>query len=258
MMTSMYTVNERELLRETLLARGRSDIRFSGGAITGSAADGRQDAWSDIDLAFGVAHEMEAAIADWTEYMYTAHCAAHHMDVSAGDWLYRVFLLGSGLQVDLAFVNSGSFRALSPAFRLEFGTAREALPVQAPNAEPLINWGWLYALHVRSAAGRGHLWQAEFMLSAMRDTVLALACLRHGLPAAHAKGVHQLPAAIIEELDGALVSRLTVSEIARAYRVVCRTFLAEAEIGGALIAERIRGPLLAIADDLERLPCETK
>jgi hypothetical protein len=42
----------------------------------------------------------------------------------------------------------------------------------------------------------GDVWQAEFMVSAMRDQVLALACLRHGLPAREGRGMDLLPAAV--------------------------------------------------------------
>ena len=36
--------------------------------------------------------------------MYDEHFALHHVDVVSGAWVYRVFLLPSTLQVDLAFV----------------------------------------------------------------------------------------------------------------------------------------------------------
>src|SRR5271168_3800791 len=102
----MFTPEERDRLRSNLLERASGDQRISGAAITGSAADGREDQWSDIDLAFGVsdAAEMPNALADWTSHMYHQHLALDHLDVLSGAWVYRVFFLPSTLQVDLAFV----------------------------------------------------------------------------------------------------------------------------------------------------------
>src|SRR5665213_1487086 len=115
----MFTPQERDRLRTDLLGHAVSDGRISGAAITGSAAAGREDRWSDIDLAFGVidAAELPNALSDWTAYMYDRHLALHHLDVKSGAWIYRVFLLPSTLQIDLAFVPAAEFRALAPTFR---------------------------------------------------------------------------------------------------------------------------------------------
>ena len=48
----MFSPEEREGLRDDLLAAASLDRRISGGAITGSAALDNLDRWSDIDLAF--------------------------------------------------------------------------------------------------------------------------------------------------------------------------------------------------------------
>ena len=150
---------------------------------------GLEDRWSDVDLAFGVgdASELQDALAGWTALMYERHRALQHVDVPVGSTVYRVFLLQNGLQVDLAFTPAAEFGARGPAFRLLFGAAvdRTAPP---PSAEQLIGMAWLYALHARTSIVRGQLWQAEYMVSAVRDHVLALASLRHGLPTADGRG----------------------------------------------------------------------
>ena len=158
--------------------------RSSGAAITGSAADAREDRWSDIDLAFGVgnAAELPTVLAEWTVHMYHRHLALHHLDVRSGEWIYRVFLLPCTLQVDLAFVSAAEFRALAPTFRLMFGEANEPRHVPPPRAGDIIGLGWLYALHARSCIARRNVWQAEYMISGVRANALALACIRHGLP----------------------------------------------------------------------------
>ena len=191
----MFTVEERACLRSDLLEYAASDQRISGAAITGSAAAEREDRWSDIDLAFGVRDTVEPqeVLSDWTTHMYGRHRALHHVDVSAGAWIYRVFLLESTLQVDLAFVPAGEFRALAPTFRLVFGEAKDPQHIPPSPAAAIIGFGWLYALHARVCIARGNVWQAEYMISGVRDHALALACVRHGLPAVHGRGMDLLP-----------------------------------------------------------------
>ena len=50
-----FTPDEREQLRAALVSAARSDDRIEAAAHTGSASVGRQDRWSDIDLALRVA-----------------------------------------------------------------------------------------------------------------------------------------------------------------------------------------------------------
>src|SRR5439155_510284 len=85
---------------------------ISGGALTGSAAADNEDDWSDIDLAFGVksASDVSSVLADYSSYMYETHAVTHHVDVTAGAWVYRVFLLPNTLQVDLAFAPAAELR----------------------------------------------------------------------------------------------------------------------------------------------------
>src|SRR4051812_35937913 len=163
----MFTPHERAGIRSDLLKRAADDERISGGAITGSAAAESEDQWSDIDLAFGVVEtvQLEKVLADWTAHMYDHHSALHHLDVKAGAWIYRVFLLPSSLQVDLAFVSASEFRALAPTFRLAFGKANDPGHLRPPSAGEVIGFGWLYALHARSCIARRNLWQAEYMIS---------------------------------------------------------------------------------------------
>jgi hypothetical protein len=126
----MFTTEERERLRADLLEYAAGDERISGAAVTGSAADSREDEWSDIDLAFGVSvgANLQAVISDWTAHLYDRHLALHHFDVLSGSWTYRVFLLHNTLQVDLAFVVETEFRALAPTFRLMFGQVNPPPP----------------------------------------------------------------------------------------------------------------------------------
>jgi predicted nucleotidyltransferase len=241
----VFTVTEREDMRTELLAFAQADERISAAAITGSAARGTQDAWSDVDLAFGVAPgvSQEDVLAAWTEMMYRNHAAVHHFDVVVGAWVYRVFLLPSTLQVDLAFVPAAQFGARAPSFGLVFGTSVELPARQPPEATDLVGMGWLYALHVHRCVERGRLWQAELMLSGLRGEVLKLACLRHGLPTAEGRGFDGLPEDVTRPLEPALVASLQADEVRRAFEVAMAAFVAEARLVDGQLAGRIEPTL---------------
>ena len=245
----MFTAEEREGLREALVAAARADERLSGVALTGSAARGVVDKWSDIDLAFGVADgtRMPEAIEDWTERMYREHEAVHHFDVTRGAWVYRVFLLQSTLQVDLAFAPATEFGALSPTFKLLSGKSVHLPETPPPAVAEVIGLGWLYALHSRSCIERGKVWQAEYMISAVRDQALALAALRHGLPAVQGRGFDKLPRKVTAPLEGGLVRSLDIDELKRAFRIATRCLLEEVRHSDPALAGRLDGPLTELS-----------
>lgn len=81
-----------------------------------------------------------------------------------------------------------------PTSRLLFGSAAESRGDEGLAPEHLVGLGWLYGLHARSAIARGRLWQAVLMLDGIRDQLIALKCLRHGLNPYQGRGVDQLPA----------------------------------------------------------------
>jgi len=248
----MFTPEERARLRSGLLEYAASDRRISGAAITGSAADAREDWWSDIDLAFGVGNtaELPNVLADWTAHMYHRHLALHHLDIRSGGWIYRVFLLPCTLQVDLAFVSATEFRALAPTFRLMSGEANEPRHVPPPPPGDIIGLGWLYALHARTCIARRNVWQAEYMISGIRDNALALACIRHGLPVAHGRGMDLLPAGVAAQFEGALVRQLDTAELSRAFRVVIHGLLSEIRSMDEELAGRLQEALTGLIETL--------
>lgn len=246
----MFTQEQRAQLRSDLLNNALGDPRIGSAAITGSAAVEKEDEWSDIDLAFGVtdAAELSNVLSDWTAYMYDQHSALHHVDVKSGAWIYRVFLLSSTLQVDLAFVAATEFRALAPTFRLVYGTANEPQPATPPAIADIVGLSWLYALHARSAIAREKLWQAEYMIGGVRDHALALACARHGLPAAHGRGIDQLPTAITAQFECSLVGQLDIVELSRSFRVVIQGLLNQIRSVDPELAKRLQLTLTQLAE----------
>ncbi len=106
---------------------------------------------------------------------------------------------------------------------------------------------WLYGLHTRSSIARGRVWQAEHMISGMRDHFLALACLRRDLPTVHGRGFDRLPADLTAVMEPSLVRSLDIWELKRAFAVVTEALLGEAEQADAALAGRLKGPLREIA-----------
>jgi hypothetical protein len=247
----MFTPEERTRLRSGLLEYAATDPRVSAAAITGSAAAEREDRWSDIDLAFAIgnAAELPNVLTDWTEHMYHLHSALHHTDIRSGEWIYRVFLLPNTLQVDLAFVSATEFRALAPTFRLVFGEAQESRHVSPQSAMGLVGLGWLYALHARSCLGRRNWWQAEYMISGIRDHALALACMRHGLPAVHGRGMDRLPREVSAPFEDSLVRHLDRAELSRAFRVVVHGLLSEIRSADEDLAGRLQEVLTSLVEN---------
>lgn len=105
---------------------------------------------------------------------------------------------------------------------------------------------WLYALHARSSIARGKVWQAEYMISGVRDHVLMLACLRHGVPHSQGRGLHLLPAATTAGVEPTLVRSLEPAELVRAFRASLDVLLAEVALVDADLAVRLAPPLRAL------------
>jgi hypothetical protein len=245
----MFSIQEREALRSELIDAGKADPRITGVAITGSASVGKEDRWSDIDLAFGVREESEVddVLSDFSSRMYKDYHVVHHLDVYSGKWIYRVFLLANTLQVDLAFAPATDFGARGRTFQLVSGAAIEERPVPIAKAEDLIGWAWLYALHARSCIARGKPWQAEYMISGMRDQVLALACLRHDLPTREGRGTDGLPSDVTAPLEHALVHSLDSQALNRAFRAATDGLLKEIEIVDQDLSKRLERTLQVLA-----------
>ncbi len=247
---SVFSLEERARLRDALVSLAETDERITGAALTGSAAVGREDQWSDIDLALCLASDVDPSlvILDWTDRMYQEHGAVHHVDVLWGAVVFRVFLLANTLQVDVAFWPPAEFGATAPTFQLLFGTANERPMPSAPTAAELIGMAWLYALHARSSIERGRVWQAEYMVSGVRDRVLALACLRHDVPAGEGRGMDSLPPELTTGMTGALVGSLDTVELRRAFRVASQALLIEISQVDTDLARRVAGPLVELAE----------
>jgi hypothetical protein len=217
----VFTVEQRDALREHVLQLAEEDERVVAGAAVGSLAVDGGDRFSDLDLTFGIADDVPATevLDDWTRTLIGERDAVHLADLERRPTTYRVFLLPDALQFDLSMTPAAQFRPAGPRFRLLFGkTAAGGSEVPAgpvagnlfiptPSvAHDLFGWGVIYALHARACIERGRVWQAEHYVGAVRDHALSLACLRQGLPAVQARGYDDLSAETLARFDDAHVS----------------------------------------------------
>src|SRR5689334_6178674 len=129
----MFSVEDRDRVRDRVLRLAREDKRVCAGAIVGSLALGQEDRWSDIDLTFAVADDssLNDVLEDWTKVVVGEFGAAQLFDLPSGASVYRVFLLPGSLQFDLSFTPASQFGAIGPKFKLLFGSA-----VPKPQVEP--------------------------------------------------------------------------------------------------------------------------
>src|SRR5262245_2345057 len=180
----MYTIEDRNLVRERILQLAAADARVVAGAVVGSLALSDGDRWSDLDLTFAVADEysMHDVLEEWTHTIREEFDAAHLFDLPSGPSIYRVFLLPNCLQFDLSFTPASKFGAVGPKFRLLFGKAVQKPHIPEPSAQELFGYAVHHALRARFCIERGRFWQAEYWVSATRDYALSLACRRRRMP----------------------------------------------------------------------------
>ena len=226
----MFSVEERDQLRDDIVAMARADPRIVAGAMIGSLAMGGGDRWSDLDLGFGLADGVTAAevFADWTPRLERERHAVHLFDLPSLASLYRVFLFPGSLQVDLSLTPASEFGARGPKFTLLFGNALEQAPgwEAVPSAHHLFGLGAHHAVRARFCIERGRLWQAEYWTSAVRDQALALACRRRGLNVWYGRGYDDLPPEVLDETE--LVHSVQKAELLRALERAVDALLREA------------------------------
>lgn len=237
----MFTIDERTDILDRLISAARSDPQVIGAALVGSIANGRDDRWSDIDLALQLDTGADPdEVADrWTKQLRDQHRVADTMDVYGPDkTLYRVFLLESSLQIDLSFWPQQAFRATDEGFQLIFGTP--AAPTSTrPRVERLIRLGWLYALHVRSSVARGRTWQAVMMLDDLRNQIISLASLRHGLPGYHGRGVDALPPETLVRFEESRARSTDSAELARSASSLLQLYIDEVALHDPATADAL-------------------
>jgi predicted nucleotidyltransferase len=243
----VFSEADRDRVREQLVEAARADPRIVAAAIVGSAAAGHADEWSDIDLVLRLAPGLKPADAvdDWTQLLYAGHGAVGHLDVWSGPALYRVFLAGEHAP-GRCFVLAVRDVRREGAFRLLFGEADQAPPTQAQPTEPIIGLAWIHGLHARTSIARGRPLQALYWLNGLRDQIVSLACLRHGLPEREGRGVDQLPAQITRQLVATVVRSLDQAELVRTLALLIDALISEIRESDGENADRFEPVLLEL------------
>jgi predicted nucleotidyltransferase len=248
----MITTDERNLVRKRLLELAAADPVVTAAAITGSYVGGGGDEWSDIDLAFAIRGELAPALEHWTELLDRDFGALHHWDLPFASTVYRVFLLPEGLEVDIAFTPEADFGPRGPNWRTVFGETVQLPPGAPPDRDELIGRAWHHVLHARACIERRKPWQAEYLISAIRDQVLALACLRLGYTTMYAKGADRLPAELTAPLEATLVRSLDEAEMRRALAAAAGALVPELDQTDPVLAARLRPVLEEVASIVGR------
>jgi len=247
----MFTAEERDRLRARLLERAEADDAVVGVAFTGSQAADAGDRWSDTDLVLAVRGDLGNAVSRWTRWLYDEWGARHHWDLATGTSVIRVYLLRGWLELDLTFAPEIDFGPRGPQWRTIFGDPRPLDPFPAPDRNTLIGLVWHHALHAWICLRRDRWWQAEHWISAIRDHVITLACLRLDHPAAYAKGAHLLPNEIAVPLEAALVRSLTKPELERALTAAVELAAAELDRSDVEVAARVTPMLASLLADAD-------
>jgi hypothetical protein len=112
----VFTVEQRDALRDYLPQLAEEDESVVAGAAAGSLAVDRGDRFSDLDLTFGIADHVPVAdvLNDWTRTLIDELDAVHLADLTRGPTIYHVFLLPDALQFDLSMTPAAKFRPAGP------------------------------------------------------------------------------------------------------------------------------------------------
>ena len=250
----IFTPSDREAALPRVLELLEADRRVDAAVVTGSLGSGREDRWSDIDVAGVVAdgESCERVAADWVALMYRDLPVVHHYETSFGTTLVRGFLLSSGLVLDLGFTPSAGFEVWAPvrvAFDQTGAATRAAAGWQPWSPEPAwrseAGFAWHDVVHACNAANRGRPWQSMFYLQRVRNRTLSLASERHGHDADEFAHVDELHSRERDPLLGSLIAELDRSSLLAAIETATRAFLDELHRGDRELADRLAPPLLA-------------
>jgi predicted nucleotidyltransferase len=214
----MFSIKDRDRVRDRVLELASSDERVVAGAVVGSLARDEGDRWSDLDLTFAVADGVviHDVLADWTRRLVDEFDAIHLFDLPSASSIYRVFLLPGCLQFDLSVTPASDFGATGPKFRMLFGSAVEKPYARPPSAQELFGYAVHHALRARFCIERGRYWHAEYWISGVRDYALSLACRRCDLPVHYGRGFDDLPMGVRDAFKDSLVCSLERDELLRA------------------------------------------
>ncbi len=214
----MFTVEDRNRLRDHLAEMARADPRLVAGALIGSTTDDGGDRWSDLDLTFGIASNANLldVLADWTARLEREFNAVRLFDLPYQSTMYRVFLFPGNLQVDLSFTPEAEFGALGPRFKLLFGSAVKRSQPKPTSPQHLFGLAVHHLVRARVCVERGRFWQAEYWIGEARNQALTLACYHNGVQTNYGRGFDDLPEEILESFREPPVTEVSRDQLLKA------------------------------------------
>src|SRR6266571_7355635 len=118
----MFTVEERDRVRDHIIELAKADPRIRSGAMVGSLIGSlwRGDRWSDLDLTFALEDGVSLAevLADWTSRLEAEFGAVHLFDLPPVT--LQGLLAPRELASRLVFHSKGDF-GRGPKFKLLWG-----------------------------------------------------------------------------------------------------------------------------------------
>jgi predicted nucleotidyltransferase len=236
-----FTPDERDEIARRLLELLREDERVASAELSGSGATGYTDRWSDLDIVVRAAEGADhRKLADsWSAKLYEHFPVVHDFGVTFDVEHVRGFLLENYLEIDLGFQPAAG------------RTDPETWCGPMPQAEA--GFTWHDVLHAGIAIRRGHRWRAGYYVGLLRWRTIQLAAVRHGVDTSEFKGVDDLPAELLAELELAVPSGLTTDELTRALRAVIPLFFAQLRTFDAeevKLADKLEPHLLAFVEEI--------
>ncbi|MGB3717872.1 MAG: aminoglycoside 6-adenylyltransferase [Candidatus Promineifilaceae bacterium] len=240
-----FTEEDRLTILNDLLASLGQDERLVGVLLVGSAADGFDDRYSDIDLSVVVAEDSQVSevLSDWKTRIAVLFPVLSSFEVNYAENMFLAgFLLTNYLEMDIGFSGFKDLFAKRSRWRVVFdhsGQIEETMQsswenrvVTGPEAEyrRLLDSIWHYITHVAVSISRGHNWRALHYLETVRTRAIELVCIRRGFDPHHFRPVHHLPPEFQVELQETLPQNTEDSEILRALAKTAAIFFDECHV----------------------------
>lgn len=242
MHVALFTPEERDRVARRLIDLLGEDEGVAAVELSGSGVTGYADRWSDVDVIVRAAADVDhRKLADsWSARMPELFPVVHDFRVSFGEEHVRGFLLESFLEVDIGFQ---PFTGREDA---------ESWVEWNPSPPSEAGFAWHDVLHASVAIRRGRPWRTSYYLGLLRWRTIQLAAVRHGVDTGEFKGVDDLPAELLSDLEGALPRSVATPELERALRVITPLFFRQLRAFGdedAELADRLEPRLLAFLDE---------
>jgi hypothetical protein len=248
----LFTEEERHDTLEALLGALRQDERLAGVILVGSAAEGFDDRFSDIDLTVVVADQYPVAdiFSAWITRIAGLFPVVSSFEVNYAENMFLGgFLLDNFLELDIGFLSLRDLFAKRSRWQVAFDRSDQIEGIMRASWEKRSETGleieyrrlldsiWHYISHVTISVARGHTWRALHYLEIVRTRAVEMACIGRGLDPHHFRPVHQLPSEFLDGLQETLLVDTSDEKIYRALEKAAALFFAECHAIDQILAK---------------------